>query len=122
MEFMSCGKPAVAPRTTAMIDYLSADNAFLIDSTDELTAWPHDPRKAFRTLRYVTNWTSLCTAYRASYVVAKDDPQRYAQMAAQAVSSLQDFCSQAVAEQRLQVFLGQLFERRVAADPEMRGA
>jgi len=122
MEFMSCGKPAVAPRTTAMIDYLSADNAFLIDSTDELTAWPHDPRKAFRTLRYVTNWTSLCTAYRASYVVAKEDPQRYAQMAAQAVSSLQDFCSQAVAEQRLQVFLGQLFERRVAADPEMRGA
>ncbi|WP_027610310.1 glycosyltransferase [Pseudomonas sp. URIL14HWK12:I6] len=122
MEFMSCGKPAVAPRTTAMIDYLSADNAFLIDSTDELTAWPHDPRKAFRTLRYVTNWTSLCTAYRASYVVAKEDPQRYAQMAAQAVSSLQDFCSQAVAEQRLQVFLGQLFGRRVAADPEMRGA
>ncbi|QBR29455.1 MULTISPECIES: glycosyltransferase [Pseudomonas] len=122
MEFMSCGKPAVAPRTTAMIDYLSADNAFLIDSTDELTAWPHDSRKAFRTLRYVTNWTSLCTAYRASYAVAKDDPQRYAQMAAQAVSSLQDFCSQAVAEQRLQVFLGQLFERRVAADPEMRGA
>ncbi|CAI8834995.1 Glycosyltransferase [Pseudomonas sp. IT-93MI4] len=122
MEFMSCGKPAVAPRTTAMIDYLSADNAFLIDSTDELTAWPHDPRKAFRTLRYVTNWTSLCTAYRASYAVAKDDPQRYAQMAAQAVSSLQDFCSQAVAEQRLQVFLGQLFERRFASDPEMRGA
>lgn len=122
MEFMSCGKPAVAPRTTAMIDYLSADNAFLIDSTDELTAWPHDPRNAFRTLRYVTNWTSLCTAYRASYAVAKDDPQRYAQMAAQAVSSLQDFCSQAVAEQRLQVFLGQLFERRFASDPEMRGA
>ncbi|SNY45717.1 hypothetical protein SAMN05660659_05042 [Pseudomonas sp. LAMO17WK12:I6] len=122
MEFMSCGKPAVAPRTTAMIDYLSADNAFLIDSTDELTAWPHDPRKAFRTLRYVTNWTSLCTAYRASYAVAKDDPQRYAQMAAQAVSSLQDFCSQAVAEQRLQVFLRQLFERRFASDPEMRGA
>lgn len=122
MEFMSCGKPAVAPRTTAMIDYLSADNAFLIDSTDELTAWPHDPRKAFRTLRYVTNWTSLCMAYRASYAVAKEDPQRYAQMAAQAVSSLQDFCSQAVAEQRLQVFLGQLFERRFASDPEMRGA
>jgi len=43
-------------------------------------------------------------------------------MAAQAVSSLQDFCSQAVAEQRLQVFLGQLFERRFASDPEMRGA
>ncbi|HEX4548824.1 glycosyltransferase [Pseudomonas sp.] len=122
MEFMSCGKPAVAPRTTAMIDYLSVDNAFLIESTDELTAWPHDPRKAFRTLRYVTNWASLCAAYRASYEVAKHDPQRYARMAAQAVSSLQGFCSQAVAEQRLQVFLAQLFERQPAADVEVPGA
>ncbi|RBJ69600.1 glycosyltransferase family 1 protein, partial [Pseudomonas sp. MWU12-2534b] len=110
MEFMSCGKPAVAPRTTAMIDYLSADNAFLIDSTDELTAWPHDPRSAFRTLRYVTNWASLCVAYRASYEVARHDPQRYAQMAAQAINSLQGFCSQSVAEQRLQMFLTQLFD------------
>ncbi|MFZ3283121.1 glycosyltransferase [Pseudomonas sp.] len=115
MEFMSCGKPAVAPRTTAMIDYLNADNAFLIKSTDELTAWPHDPRRAFRTLRYVTNWASLCEAYKASYDVAKNQPARYAQMSAQAVSSLQGFCSQAVAEQRLQVFLAQLFEQRAVA-------
>lgn len=115
MEFMSCGKPAVAPRTTAMIDYLSTDNAFLIESTDELTAWPHDPRRAFRTLRYVTNWASLCEAYKASYDVEKNHPARYAQMSAQAVSSLQGFCSQAVAQQRLQVFLAQLFEQRTMA-------
>jgi glycosyltransferase involved in cell wall biosynthesis len=118
MEFMSCGKPAVAPRTTAMIDYLDADNAFLIDSTDELTAWPHDPRKAFRTLRYITNWASLCTAYQASYAVASDDPQRYARMSAHAVTSLQNFCSQATAEQRLKEFLARLFETRAAAAME----
>jgi hypothetical protein len=122
MEFMSCGKPAVAPRTTAMIDYLNADNAFLIDSTDELTAWPHDPRKAFRTLRYVTNWASLCVAYRDSYEVASRQPQRYAQMAAQAVASLQGFCSQAVAEQRLQGFLAQLFEQRAQAAMAAHGS
>ena len=118
MEFMSCGKPAVAPRTTAMIDYLDADNAFLIDSTDELTAWPHDPRKAFRTLRYITNWASLCTAYRASYDVAKDNPQCYARMSAHAVTSLQTFCSQAIAEQRLKEFFASLFEARAAAAVE----
>jgi glycosyltransferase involved in cell wall biosynthesis len=122
MEFMSCGKPAVAPRTTAMIDYLNADNAFLIESTDELTAWPHDPRKAYRTLRYVTDWASLCLAYRASYEVAKHHPQRYAQMAAQAVVSLQGFCSQAVAEQRLGDFLARLLEHRGIADLEAPGA
>jgi glycosyltransferase involved in cell wall biosynthesis len=115
MEFMSCGKPAVAPRTTAMIDYLSADNAFLIESTDELTAWPHDPRRAFRTLRYVTDWASLCQAYKASYEVAKNHPARYAQMSAQAVRSLQGFCSQAVVEQRLRLFIAQLFEQRGVA-------
>jgi hypothetical protein len=118
MEFMSCGKPAVAPRTTAMIDYLDAENAFLIDSTDELTAWPHDPRRAFRTLRYVTNWASLCRAYQSSYDVAKDDPERYAQMSAHAVASLRKFCSQATAEQRLEAFFEHLFENRVVETPE----
>jgi glycosyltransferase involved in cell wall biosynthesis len=114
MEFMSCGKPAVAPRTTAMIDYLDADNAFLIETTDELTAWPHDPRRAFRTLRYVTHWASLCTAYRSSYDVAKADPARYAKMSAHAVASLENFCSQATAEQRLKGFFEQLFNRAAA--------
>ncbi|RAI67284.1 glycosyltransferase family 1 protein [Pseudomonas fluorescens] len=118
MEFMSCGKPAVAPRTTAMIDYLDADNAFLIDSTDELTAWPHDPRRAFRTLRYVTNWASLCRAYQSSYDVAKGDPERYARMSVHAVASLKKFCSQATAEQRLGVFFQHLFENHAVETPE----
>jgi glycosyltransferase involved in cell wall biosynthesis len=118
MEFMSCGKPAVAPRTTAMIDYIDADNSFIIDTTEELTAWPHDPRRAFRTLRYVTDWASLCDAYRASYQVAKQEGERYAQMSAHAVRSLEQFCSQAIAQERLQAFFAQLFEsrKRLAVD------
>lgn len=105
MEFMSCGKPAIAPVNTAMADYVSGDNAFLVDFTEELTAWPHDPRAAYRTLRYMTDWESLCVAYRDSYAVAKDDPQRYADMSTAAVQSLQHFCSQASTEQRLRAFL-----------------
>lgn len=115
MEFMSCGKPAVAPRTTAMIDYLDADNGFLIDATDELTNWPHDPRRAYRTLRYLINWASLCRAYQASYEVARHDPERYAHMSAHAVDSLQGFCSQAIAEQRLRGFFAQLLESQATA-------
>jgi len=105
MEFMSCGKPAIAPVNTAMADYVSGDNAFVVDFTEELTAWPHDPRAAYRTLRYMTDWESLCVAYRDSYAVAKDDPQRYAAMSTAAVQSLQHFCSQASTEQRLRAFL-----------------
>ena len=105
MEFMSCGKPAIAPVNTAMADYVSRDNAFLVDFTEELTAWPHDPRAAYRTLRYMTDWDSLCAAYRDSYEVAKNDPPRYADMSVAAVQSLQRFCSQASTEQRLRAFL-----------------
>ncbi len=111
MEFMSCGKPAVAPCNTAMADYIDRDNAFIVDSTDELTAWPHDPRAAYRTLRYITNWDSLCSAYQASYEVAKADDERYARMSAHAVNSLEKFCSQASTEQRLEAFFAQLLQR-----------
>jgi hypothetical protein len=104
MEFMSCGKPAIAPLNTAMADYVDSDNAFIVDSTDELTAWPHDPRAAYRTLRYMTDWDSLCAAYRDSYEVAKNDVERYARMSGHAVHNLQKFCSQASAEERLRRF------------------
>ncbi|CAI8842232.1 Glycosyltransferase [Pseudomonas sp. IT-347P] len=107
MEFMSCGKPAIAPLNTAMADYVSSDNAFIVDFTEELTAWPHDPRAAYRTMRYITDWDSLCLAYRASYDVAKTDQPRYAAMSAEAIHSLQRFCSQAGTEQRLRTFLAQ---------------
>jgi len=112
MEFMSCGRPAIAPLNTAMADYIDHDNAFVVDSTEELTAWPHDPRAAYRTLRYVTDWDSLCSAYRASYDVAKNDPERYRRMSAHAVGSLEKFCSQANAEQRLRAFFEAIPERR----------
>ena len=112
MEFMSCGRPAIAPLNTAMADYIDHDNAFVVDSTEELTAWPHDPRAAYRTLRYVTDWDSLCSAYRASYDVAKNDPERYRRMSAHAVLSLEKFCSQANAEQRLRGFFEAIPGRR----------
>ena len=112
MEFMSCGKPAIAPLNTAMADYVSSDNAFIVDFTEELTAWPHDPRAAYRTMRYITDWDSLCLAYRASYDVAKTDEQRYAAMSAEAIRSLQRFCSQASTEQRLRDFFAQPLQAR----------
>ncbi|AKJ96515.1 MULTISPECIES: glycosyltransferase [Pseudomonas] len=115
MEFMSCGRPAIAPLNTAMADYIDHDNAFVVKSTEELTAWPHDPRAAYRTLRYVTDWDSLCSAFRASYDVARNDPERYRRMSAHAVRSLETFCSQANAEQRLAAFFQQVGQRRRSA-------
>lgn len=107
MEFMSCGKPGLAPLNTAMLDYISAENAFPIDCGEEPTFWPHDPRQAFRTLRYPIDWDSLLAAYRESYEVAKHHPQRYADMAEQARLGLQTFCAQDLARTRLQAFIAQ---------------
>ena len=111
-----------APLNTAMADYVDSDNAFIVASTDELTAWPHDPRAAYRTLRYMTDWDSLCSAYRASYDVAKTDAQRYARMSAHAVESLERFCSQASTEQRLLRFFEQRLQRAKALSVEASGA
>jgi 2-polyprenyl-3-methyl-5-hydroxy-6-metoxy-1,4-benzoquinol methylase len=111
MEFMSCGKPAVAPSNTAMGDYVDADNTFIIESTEELTNWPHDPRSAYRTLRYTANWESLCQAYQASYDVARHDDDRYATMSAHAIDRLEAFCSQDRTYTRLKAFIADVLER-----------
>ncbi|MEO6919493.1 MAG: glycosyltransferase [Collimonas sp.] len=110
MEFMSCGKPAIAPRNTAMADYIDSDNAFVLDSNTEPSHWPHDPRQAYRTLRYRIDWATLLKAYKDSYEVAKKEPEKYARMAEHAVNSLQLHCSRAVVKQRLQDFISALPE------------
>mgnify|MGYP003945750237 FL=1 len=101
MEFMSCGKPAIAPRNTAMADYIDNENAFVLDSSTEPSHWPHDPRQAYRTLRYRIDWGTLLAAYKDSYRVARHEPGKYWQMAEHAVRRLQRHCSHAVTRERL---------------------
>lgn len=103
MEYMSAGKPAIAPAHTAMQDYISEDNAFVVESSVERMHWPHDPRDALRTFRYRINWESLYNAFLESYHVAKNDPVCYSRMSGCAVESMEKFCSQAVAEERLRI-------------------
>ena len=105
MEYMSYGMPAVAPCHTGMLDYLSAENAFLVHSTAEPAWWQHDPRAAIRTLRRRIDFESLVKAYRDSYQVAKEAPDRYAAMAAQARLALKQHCSSGTVLQRLREVL-----------------
>jgi hypothetical protein len=104
MEFLSCGKPAIAPRHSAMVDYIDEDVAFVVDSWLDSTAWSHDPRLAYRTLRHQIDWASLVRAYQAAYQCAKNDPERYQQMSAAAIERMRGHCSQAVATERLKQF------------------
>jgi hypothetical protein len=105
MEYMSAGKPAIAPVHTAMADYITPANAFTITSTLEPSIWPHDPREAMRTRRHRIHFETVLAAYRESYDVAKHDPARYARMSAAAHHDLQAHCSRAKIRAALKKFL-----------------
>jgi glycosyltransferase involved in cell wall biosynthesis len=105
MEYMSCGKPAVAPSHTGMADYVDSSNGFLIDSSLEPCAWPQDPRAMYRTQRHRIDAQSLMAAFQQSYQVAKQAPDRYGVMAQSARERLRRHCSQDAVENKLRVFL-----------------
>jgi len=101
MEYMSCGKPGIAPRHTSMADYITGRCAFVINSSLEPGAWPHDPRQALRTLRHRLDFASIVGAFRESYHVAQADDGTYAALAQEAIDSLQRYCSRDVVRVRL---------------------
>ena len=113
MEFLSCGKPAIAPRHSAMVDYIDEDVGFVVDSWLDATAWSHDPRLAYRTLRHQIDWSSLRDAYLAAYDCAKNQPERYQQLAQNAIERMRGHCSRHVAQEALCAFLK--MDQRVSA-------
>jgi glycosyltransferase involved in cell wall biosynthesis len=105
MEFMSAGKPAIAPNHSAMADYINGSNAFVVRSSEEWTYWPHDPRMMLSTFRYRINWESLRDAYLESWRVATSQPGEYLRMSRQAHQMLHQHCSRKAIAQRLKEFL-----------------
>lgn len=114
MEYLSAGKPAVAPQHSALSDYIDSDIAFIIDSAPDATAWPHDPRIAYRTLRQQIDWTSLCKAYRAAFECYREQPETYRAMARAAELRMERHCSLATAAERLSLFLNPVIEKTPA--------
>ena len=104
MEYMSLGIPAVAPCHTAMLDYVHAGNSVIIASHPEPHIWPHDPDERLTTLRQRLDWASLVAAYRTSFHIACDEPQRYQQMSQAAQEALQAFCAQGTVRAALAEF------------------
>jgi glycosyltransferase involved in cell wall biosynthesis len=105
MEFMACGRPAIAPDHTAMGDYVDAHVAFVIESDLEPCTWPQDRRARFRAHRHRLNWMSLVRCFEASYHTARNDPEGYRTMAEEGQRRQQTNCSLAAATARLRQFL-----------------
>jgi len=106
VEFMSAARPAIAPLHTAMLDYITPDNALIVASDVEFCSFPHDPRNMLTTTRYRIEWPSLCAAFAAAAGIVRDNPVRYAALAENAASSMRAYCSDATAGRALAGFLG----------------
>lgn len=104
MEFLSCGRPAVAPCNSAMLDYIDPEVAFVVEGWLDATSWAHDPRKSYRTCRQKINWESLVQAYRDAYRCCKFEPERYAAMSGAAIGRMRGHCSRETAVRRLREF------------------
>jgi hypothetical protein len=106
VEFMSAGRPAIAPLHTAMLDYITRDNALIVASDVEFCSFPHDPRNMLTTTRHRIAWPSLCDAFAEAASIVRQNPARYASMSASAAATMKSYCSDQVAGQALADFLG----------------
>lgn len=104
MEFLSCGKPAIGPRHTAMLDYLDDEVAFIVGSAPQPASWPHDSRALLRAYLHRLNWESLVAAYRSSYETAKR-PADYQRMSFAAQRKMREYCSVEQVSARLGAFI-----------------
>lgn len=80
-EALAAGRPAVAPRHTSLADYIDDRVAFVIDSDEEPTFFPHDPEPRYETSWHRLNWASLRDRLREAARVAEREPGRYHAMA-----------------------------------------
>lgn len=114
MEYMAGGRPAVAPAHTAMADYVSPDNSFVIPSDPCAAPWPHDERRALRCTHYRIGFADFVRRCRESYAFARDDCAGYAAMSAAAVDAMRDFCSEDLVTARVKQLLQPLIARAAA--------
>ena len=106
VEFMCADRPAVAPRHTAMADYIEPSCALIVDAQEDYCGWPHDPRMVMNTVRHRVAWSSLRDRLAEAYGIARSDPARHLEMAKAAGRAMQAFCSDPVVADKLDAFLG----------------
>lgn len=104
MEFMACGKPAIAPAHTAMSDYIESDAAFVLRGSRQITNWPHAPHGPFRTMSFRLDWESLRDAFSESYRLARTSPEQYREMSKRARNKMRECASAEITRDKLRSF------------------
>lgn len=93
IESLCAGKPVIAPRHTAMADYIDETLAFVVETSAQPASWPHDPTGKLWTKSRRLNWQSLRDAFRSSYQVATSAPAQYQAMSIAGRDRMRDYCS-----------------------------
>lgn len=105
MEFMANRKPVISPCHTALEDYVSEANGLIVESSRELTQWPHNLDGKYCATRYRLNWQSLNEAFSESYRIISHDPERYRLLGKSAYESIMHFAGKDVVISKLMDFI-----------------
>jgi glycosyltransferase involved in cell wall biosynthesis len=107
-EALAAGRPVIAPRHTAMLDYIDDRVAFVAASHAEPTIFPQDPEPKFDTVWNRLVWADLRAKLHDSARVAEETPDLYQTMAAAGRGRMRDLFGQEAASEALAMALDRL--------------
>jgi glycosyltransferase involved in cell wall biosynthesis len=95
-QALAAGRPAIAPRHTAMADYLDDSVGFVIESHPEPTFWPHDPDLRYETTWHRLVWDDIRSSLLRSAELVERDRAAYDAMASASRNRMRNYASQTV--------------------------
>lgn len=87
-EFLSAGRPVIGPAYAALADWLTPENALLIEGSLQPMHWSKDPDKKLHYSSLRLNWASLCCALEQSYRITQEHSECYQEMSKSARSEM----------------------------------
>ena len=111
-DFLAAGRPAVAPRHTALADYFDDRMGLVVVSHPEPCGWPQDDSGRVHTSWHRIVWSSLYDQIAASYELAVNDRDRHQRMAREARQKMQSWASAATVWPRLAGALALVLDER----------
>ncbi len=108
MNFMAAGRPGISPNHSAMGDYFDRQVGWVIDSSQEPAAWPHDPQHRIRTTWGRIHWEHAVQQIQDSYQVATTRYRDYLEVSQRNQKRLADWASYQAVWSRLDSALSEL--------------
>jgi glycosyltransferase involved in cell wall biosynthesis len=118
MNFLAAARPGISPDHSALGDYFDDYVGWVVRSSQEPAAWPHDPYLRLRTTWGRMDWTSVRDCIRESYDVAKHDSAHYMQLAKQSRQRMQNWASNEAVWKRLEAAMNDLVTGNLSRDAE----